>query len=60
MFSPLFAVFGLGPLELAAVASIALLLFGNRLPEAMRNLGRSYKEFRHGVSQVEVEMKEVV
>lgn len=42
-----------GPVELLIVAGIFLLLFGNRLPSAMRNLGRSVVEFKKGVKGVE-------
>ncbi len=47
---PLLAIFGIGPWQLAIVALVMLLLFGNRLPSAMRNLGRSAKEFREGLN----------
>lgn len=46
---PLLAIFSIGPWQLAIVALIVLLLFGNRIPSAMRNLGRSAKEFREGL-----------
>ncbi len=39
--------------ELLIIGGIALLLFGNRLPGAMRNLGRSVVEFKKGVKGVE-------
>ena len=45
--------FGFGPMELAIVAGIVLLLFGGRLPGAMRNLGRSVVEFKKGVKDIE-------
>ena len=45
MFSP-------GPLELAIIAGIVLLLFGgSKLPSLMRNLGRSTNEFKRGMSE---------
>lgn len=41
-----------GPLELAIIAGIVLLLFGGaKLPSLMRNLGRSTKEFKRGMSE---------
>jgi sec-independent protein translocase protein TatA len=41
-----------GPLELAIVAGIVLLLFGgSKLPSLMRNLGRSTNEFKRGMSE---------
>ena len=38
---------GLG--EMLIIAAIVLLLFGNRLPGAMRSLGRSVVEFKKGI-----------
>ena len=48
---PLFAFGAPGPLELAIIAGIILLLFGSsKLPTLMRNLGRSTNEFKRGMS----------
>jgi len=41
-----------GPLELAIIGGIILLLFGgSKLPSLMRNLGRSTNEFKRGMSE---------
>ena len=48
-----------GPLELAIVLGILLLLFGSRLPSLMRNLGRGVVEFKRGVHGVEDELEAV-
>lgn len=41
-----------GPLELAIIAGIVLLLFGGaKLPSLMRNLGRSTNEFKRGMNE---------
>ncbi|MEK6249475.1 MAG: twin-arginine translocase TatA/TatE family subunit [Planctomycetales bacterium] len=42
-----------GPWELAIVAGIVLLLFGNRLPSVMRSMGRGIVEFKKGVQGIE-------
>jgi sec-independent protein translocase protein TatA len=42
-------MFGMGPLELTAVAMVVLLLFGNRLPSVMRSLGVGITEFKKGI-----------
>ncbi len=38
--------------EMLVVLIIALLLFGNRLPEVMRNLGKSVNEFKRGMNDL--------
>jgi sec-independent protein translocase protein TatA len=35
------------------VILVALLIFGSRLPSVMRSLGRSIKEFRKGLDEVD-------
>ena len=39
--------------ELIVVAVIALLLFGKRLPEIARNMGKGIVEFKKGVKGIE-------
>ncbi|TWU58499.1 twin arginine translocase protein A [Rubripirellula tenax] len=52
MADPVFAFGAPGPLELAIIAGIILLLFGSsKLPTLMRNLGRSTNEFKRGMSE---------
>jgi TatA/E family protein of Tat protein translocase len=36
--------------EMLMVALVSLLVFGGRLPEVMRNLGRAYARFRAGMN----------
>ena len=48
----LLGFFSPGPVELAIIAGIVLLLFGgSKLPSLMRNLGRSTNEFKRGMSE---------
>ncbi|HUY89737.1 MAG TPA: twin-arginine translocase TatA/TatE family subunit [Pirellulales bacterium] len=56
--SPLFGMFGVGPMELVIVGGVILLLFGNRLPSLMRSLGRSVVEFKHGAREIDEEEQE--
>jgi sec-independent protein translocase protein TatA len=39
--------------DLLIIAAIVLLLFGNRLPSVMRNLGQGVVEFKKGIEGVE-------
>ena len=48
----------IGPFELIVVLVLALLLFGNRLPETMRSLGRSVNEFKRGMREVDNEARD--
>jgi len=49
-------MFGLGPMEMAIVGVIAVLLFGSRLPEVARGLGKSMNEFRKGMTGLQDEL----
>jgi sec-independent protein translocase protein TatA len=40
-----------GP-ELIVILIVALLIFGKRLPETMRNMGKSINEFKRGMNEV--------
>jgi sec-independent protein translocase protein TatA len=44
------------PVQLFIVAAIALLIFGKRLPEVMRGLGKGITEFKKGMSGIEDEI----
>ena len=49
---PLLAVFGMpGGMEMIIVLVIVLLLFGNRLPGAMKSLGASFVSFKKGMQE---------
>jgi sec-independent protein translocase protein TatA len=42
----------LGPLEIGAILLVGILLFGKRLPEVGRGLGKSIVEFKKGLKDV--------
>jgi sec-independent protein translocase protein TatA len=48
-------MFGIGTTELIVLAVIILLLFGSRLPSAMRSLGSSFNSFKKGMKEGEDE-----
>ena len=42
-----------GPLEWAAIVVVALLIFGRRLPDVARSVGKSIVEFKKGIRDVQ-------
>lgn len=46
-----------GPMEMLILGAIAVLLFGKRLPEVGRSLGKSLVEFKRGISGIEEEFR---
>ena len=46
-----------GPIEIVTILGLALLLFGKRLPEVGRSLGRGIVEFKKGVKGIEDEIE---
>ena len=47
----------LSPADMLIIGIVAIMLFGNRLPEVARSLGRSMSEFKKGMQDLESEVK---
>lgn len=54
--SPLFGFFGLGTQEILILLVIGVLLFGRKLPEVGRYLGKGIVEFKKGMRGLEDEL----
>ena len=48
---------GIGFTELLVVAVVAVLLFGSRLPEVAKNMGKTYQQFRKGLADLQSTIK---
>ncbi len=40
-----------GPLEIAVIGVVAVLIFGKRIPEVARSMGRGITEFKRGIKE---------
>ena len=49
----MFAIFGLGPPEIALLVVVGVLLFGRKLPEMASHLGKSVVSFRKSMQGIE-------
>lgn len=59
-FSPVLGFLGpIGSWEMVVILIIAVLLFGKRLPEVGRSLGKGLTEFKKGVKGIEDEVRNV-
>ena len=53
------AFMSLGPTEMIMIAVVGLLIFGNRLPDVGKSLGRGIVEFKKGLRGVKDEIDKV-
>lgn len=49
-----------GPFEIALVAIAALILFGKKLPEVARSMGKGITEFKKGIKDVGKEVEKPI
>ncbi len=57
MIHGVFAFFSLSATEMLIVLGLAVLLFGKRLPEVARSLGKSLGDFQRGVQSIQQELQ---
>ena len=49
-----------GPLETIFILAVLVLLFGRKLPEIARNMGKSLNEFKKGIKESEQEIHKAI
>jgi len=59
MFSPILAIWNIGPMEIVIIIVVLLLLFGGRLPEVARSMGKGIVEFKKGLKEVKSDIEDV-
>jgi sec-independent protein translocase protein TatA len=58
--APLFALLELSPSMLVVLGVVAVLLYGERLPEVARSIGRGLMEFQKGVRRMQDDVQEAI
>ena len=50
-------MFNMGPQELVIIGVLAVVMFGKNLPDVAKKLGRTYRDFRKGLSDMQAQFK---
>jgi sec-independent protein translocase protein TatA len=58
--SPLFALGLESPMTMLILGALAVLLFGERLPEVARSVGKQFMELKNGVRGLQREIEDAV
>lgn len=56
--NPLLGFFNLGPQEMLVLLLLGVFLFGRKLPEVGRSVGKAVKEFQNGLKGMEADIAE--
>ena len=57
-FAPLGFIFGgMGMMEVMVIGGIAVMLFGKNLPSVARKFGKTYRQFRKGLSEFQSQVR---
>jgi sec-independent protein translocase protein TatA len=51
-------MFEINNFQVLLIAMLAVLLFGNRLPEIMRSIGKGIAQFRRGLEEIQDDTKD--
>lgn len=57
---PYLAFWTPGPLELIVILAVLVLLFGRKLPEIARSVGKSFTEFKRGINEAKETKDEII
>ena len=60
IYNNLMLAFMIGPMEIGMIALVGLLIFGNRLPEVGKSLGKGIVEFKKGVRGITDEIDDSI
>jgi sec-independent protein translocase protein TatA len=59
-YLPYLAFWTPGPMELVLILAVLVLVFGRRLPDIARSMGRSLTEFKKGINEAKEDKDEIV